>query len=132
MKRVLAFLLCLVVAGACSPSGPTVLVIANRSDATLALYPTAIIAPCSTLELDQKAIDAGKAAFDQAMTRDSDPTKWVPAGDVQFGQEIPPRDANATEPMTVVVSSQPFRAVEGRVPAAEMPSCGGQPVGLGS
>lgn len=130
MKPAIALLACVAGVAACSPTASPVLVIVNRSDATLALYPTAIVRPCTTLELDQKAIDAGKNALDQAMASDADPYAWVPAGDLQFGQDIPPRRANATEPMTVVVSSQPFRAVEGRVPTSDLPPCGGSPVGI--
>ena len=118
-------------ATACSivPS-PAVLVFHNRSDVPIALYPDVIIAPCSTAELDSAAIDQGKARFDEAFMSDEGFDAWVPAGAVRFQVGIQGRRIGATEPLTVVVSALPLRVEDRRLAPAELPDCGGEPVGI--
>ena|SRR5687768_16395583 len=108
---------------------PAVLVIHNRSDAPIALYPEVTIPPCSTSELDEAAIARGKARLSEEFARNSDFVSWVPAGTVQL-TAVPPQRIGAPAPLTVIVSgvAQP-RFVEGRVSTSELPDCGGQPVG---
>jgi hypothetical protein len=136
MARLLALAVCLALAaGACSVlPGPTVLVFDNRSAVPVALYPDAIVGPCSTMEFDRAAIDHGKAALDAAFRKDgTDGTfdSWVPAGAVHYQAGIPGRRIGATEPTTVVVSALPLRVeVAARVPEAQLPPCGGDPVGI--
>jgi hypothetical protein len=116
---------------ACSilPS-PAVLVFHNRSDARIALYPEVIIEPCSTMEFDRAAIDQGKARLDEEIMSDEGFDGWVPAGVVQFQAGIPGRRMGATEPLTVVVSALPIRIEDHRLAPAELPDCGGEPVGV--
>lgn len=116
---------------ACSVVSPAELIFHNRSDVPIALYPDVTVPPCSTIELNQAAIDAGKARFDAAFASGDFDGAWVPAGAVQFLTGVPPRRIGEIEPVTVVVSgvAEP-RFVLGRVPEVELPPCGGQPVGI--
>lgn len=132
VKRLFLTTLVLALAtSACSilPS-PAVLVFHNRSDARIALYPDVIIEPCSTMEFDGAAIDQGKARSVEAVVSDEGFDAWVPAGAVQFQAGIPGRRIGATEPLTVVVSALPIRIEEHRLAPAELPDCGGDPVGI--
>ena len=133
MPRPFAVALCLALAaGACGVlPEPTVLVFDNRSAVPVALYPDAIVGPCSRMEFDRAAIDRGKAALDAAFRKDGTFDSWVPAGAVQYQAGIPSRRIGATEPTTVVVSALPLRVeVAARVPEAQLPACGGDPVGI--
>ena len=113
---------------ACSPtsSGPPVLIFHNRSDVPIALYPDVTVAPCSSVELDQRSIDL---ANDRLLSAGSD---WVPAGALRPGWGIQGQQIGSDQPVTVIVSGimQP-RFVDGRVPSSDLPACGGEPVGLG-
>jgi hypothetical protein len=110
---------------------PAVLVFHNRSEAPIALYPDVTVPPCSTTELDEAAIERGKARFDAAFASTGVFDSWVPPGAVQYQSAIPGHRIGATEPLTVIVSgvAEP-RFVEGWVPASELPVCGGEPVGI--
>lgn len=110
---------------------PAVLVFHNRSDVPIALYPEVTIGPCSMTELDEAAIARGKARLEEAFASSGDFESWVPAGAIQFQSGVPVRRVGESDPITVVVSAvaQP-RFVEGRVPASELPECGGQPLGI--
>ncbi len=121
----------LLATGACSllPGDTAVLIVHNRSAVPIALYPGAIIEPCSEVEFDRGAVNAGNARLNQAM--DSDPEhSWVPRGAVRFSRGISGRPVGSTEPMTVVVSAGEPHQQLGRIAPGELPACGGEPVGI--
>lgn len=77
--------------------------------------------------MEPPSVDAGKGALLRALKRDGAFVSWVPGGAIQFGQQIPPRLAGATQPITVVISAAPIRVLDGPVSSGELPPCGGRP-----
>lgn len=123
----LAVLALALVVGGCG--SPDTLLIVNRSDATLALMPGMLIAPCSQAGYSATQVRAAQDAL-TAKSMDGD-SSWIPVGAVVFDEGWAPQHTGAPDPQVVVVSGIAVpRVFDGAAPAAAMPPCGGAPVGV--
>lgn len=129
---VLALAICAAETVAPEESSPSAVVLEfhNRSAMSIALYPTAIVEACSSMVFDQRAVALGKARLQEEFLRTGSFDAWVPPGAVRYSAGIPGRPIDATEPMTVVVSSKPLKVALGSIRPSDLPPCGGAPVGV--
>lgn len=116
---------CASTACAATAEGPA-FVLVNRSDVPIAIYPGSIVAPCSTLEFTDDEVRAGNERRDRAFGDDS----WVPEGAVRLDRGVDGRPAGSTVALTLVVSAREPQLLAGRPDDADLPPCGGEPLGI--
>ena len=130
LSRFVTMLVAVMVSAASTACGPErALVVVNRSDAPLAIWPGVVVEPCSSIELTREAVDAANERFDAAFDRGD--FTWVPPGAVQYRRGISGAPIGAPKPLVLVVSgiADPTYTY-GSIDTEAMPPCGGQPVGV--
>jgi hypothetical protein len=114
---------------ACGPAPELVLV--NRSARDIAFLPGVTVPSCQTLEVTGEQLSAAQAEFDRWWTEaQPDVFGWVPAGALHFERGLVGAPVGAPDPMTVVISSQAEPLVTHGFVPADLPACGGEPVGI--
>ncbi len=112
---------------ACAPAPALVLI--NRSGVDIAFLPGVIVPSCDRLSLSREELTAAQGELERWFWSGAEADAWVPADAVQFTRGLSGAPSGAPDPMAVVISSQDPQMVHGYVPA-ELPPCGGDPVGI--
>jgi hypothetical protein len=98
------------------------MVFQNQTSSTIAVAPSLILDPCSSISMtDNQARAFGAARLKLSL---DDDRSWVPSGAVVFDPGVSLPAGGGTRPFTVVITGPgSFQGFSGTVPADAFPTC---------